>query len=40
MSYVHNDFPGMNKKVVCTINDFLQKLAISQKLKIADLHIL
>ena len=40
MSYVHNDFHGKKKKVAFTTNDFLQKPAIIQKFKMADLDIL
>ena len=38
MSYTQFYFPGKNKKVVGTTYHFLQKLSISQKIKMADLE--
>ena len=40
MLFVHTDFPGKNTKVIYTTCDFLQKLAITQKFKMADLDFL
>ncbi len=37
MLCVHIDFPVKNKKVVCTTNNFHQKLATTQKFKMVNL---
>ncbi len=36
---MYTDFPGKNKKVVCTTYNFLQEFAITQKFNIVDLDI-
>ncbi len=40
MLYVDIDFCGKHKKVVCTKYNFLQRRAITQKIKMVDLDIL